>query len=408
MKKVLIWDYFPLKNIGGPAGYSFNIHEYLREHPTSQVSFLSDIVKENAVNVEFDYPQFPQKQYNSRIGQLWQQLYRIYFFCFKPFLIKPNDVPLNIDINIYDYIHVHMVPHVSQVKRLFPRYRGKILLTTHCPCTWTEENMGHVARTESKLYRFLRTLKPLILSLENHAYESADYIIFPCKGAKEPYEKEPHIKHTFEKHSKKFLYIPTAIIDYHSDVKTMQRFYDFDIPKDAFVITYFGRHIPIKGYDILSSLGIKLLNKYPNLYFLCAGNGPIEPPQHPRWIELGFINNVDDLLPQGSLYVLPNRETYFDLITLQILRAGVPLVLSTTGGNKFFEELPLVETKGMTFFDINDEKQLETIVEQLIHLKSDNPKEYEKMRQSNRKLFERYFTLDKYISKYIESINALP
>ena len=43
MKKVLIWDSFPLKNIGGPFGYCYNLHEFLKEHPTDQITFLSDI-----------------------------------------------------------------------------------------------------------------------------------------------------------------------------------------------------------------------------------------------------------------------------------------------------------------------------------------------------------------------------
>lgn len=39
MKKVLIWDDFPMSNIGGPMGYCYNIHEYLKDHPTKQITF---------------------------------------------------------------------------------------------------------------------------------------------------------------------------------------------------------------------------------------------------------------------------------------------------------------------------------------------------------------------------------
>ena len=42
MKKVLIWDTFPLENIGGPMGYLYNLHEYLKEHPSAQITFLSN------------------------------------------------------------------------------------------------------------------------------------------------------------------------------------------------------------------------------------------------------------------------------------------------------------------------------------------------------------------------------
>lgn len=33
--KVLIWDNFQLKNIGGPMGYCYNIHEFLKKHPNN-------------------------------------------------------------------------------------------------------------------------------------------------------------------------------------------------------------------------------------------------------------------------------------------------------------------------------------------------------------------------------------
>ena len=38
MKKVLIWDDFPMSNIGGPMGYCYNIHEYLKDHPKKQLT----------------------------------------------------------------------------------------------------------------------------------------------------------------------------------------------------------------------------------------------------------------------------------------------------------------------------------------------------------------------------------
>lgn len=44
MKKVLIWDDFPMSNIGGPMGYCYNIHEYLKDHPTKQITFFVRLV----------------------------------------------------------------------------------------------------------------------------------------------------------------------------------------------------------------------------------------------------------------------------------------------------------------------------------------------------------------------------
>ena len=243
--------------------------------------------------------------------------------------------------------------------------------------------------------------------MECDAYDKTDFVMFPCPGARDPYEKCATMREAFVRNNKKFFYVPSSIVDYHPNPIFQQKLSDFQIPNDAFVITYFGRHNQIKGYDILVKIGMQLLEKYPNLYFLCAGNGPIPPPQHTRWIELGFINNVDDLLPQSSLYILPNRETYFDLITLQILRAGVPIALSNTGGNTYFQELPKEETRGMILFEINEPDRLISIVEDMMNMKISSPKLFDELRQCNRRLYEKNFTLDKYTNNYLEVINKL-
>ncbi len=407
MKKVLIWDYFPQKNIGGPAGYLFNVHKYLEEHPNSQITFLTDIVKKDYPDVEFQYQQINVRKRRIPFAQIFFQLEKAYEYCIKPFLTIPEDMPRNVDVNQFDFIHIHQADQVSQFAKLYPNYKGKLILTSHCPCPFTIERKDSAASKGSNLYKLLTFFNSLLLYPESRAYDKVNYIMFPCKGARESYEKNPKIKRSFIRNSRKFFYVPSAIMDHQVGNRDIQKLSELGIPDDAFVITYFGRHIPIKGYDILKDVGIKLLEKFPNLYFVCAGEGSVTPPVHQRWKELGFINNVDDLLPQSSLYVLPNRETYFDLITLQILRAGVPLLMSTTGGNKLFLELPASEIKGLVFFDIANIDHLEHLIAKMINLKQTSLEKYQAMGKLNRELFEKYFTLDKYISNYIKCINNL-
>lgn len=39
--KILIWDkQLPLENMGGPSGYLYNIHEFLKEHPSEQIQSI--------------------------------------------------------------------------------------------------------------------------------------------------------------------------------------------------------------------------------------------------------------------------------------------------------------------------------------------------------------------------------
>ena len=57
-----------------------------------------------------------------------------------------------------------------------------------------------------------------------------------------------------------------------------------------------------------------------------------------HWIEVGWTNDPHSLIAASDVFVLPNHETYFDLILLEVLSLGVPVVMSRTGGNKFFEQ----------------------------------------------------------------------
>lgn len=416
MNKVLVWDDFPLKNMGGPMGYCFQIHEYLKEHPTEQITFLSDLLPENQRTV-WDESPFQVNPNNSRKSALYAflkkiNLYGIYKFVaefknairgfyFERYKKGCKVIPSYIDLNEFDIIHFHWTKDLSTFHYSHPEYKGKLMLTSHSPSPISEE----VFASTPKWY------KTFFWNVEFHheckAYDLADYIMFPCEGAREPYEKYPKMKRTFARNNHKFIYNPSAILDLKVDESKMQKYSVLGIPQDAFVVTYFGRHISVKGYDILKEVGKRLLAKYENLYFLCAGKGDIEPLRHQRWIELGFINNVNELLPQSSLYVLPNRETYFDLITLEILRAGVPVILSNTGGNKYFHTYNTDLTKGIGFFEIDNVDDLIIEVEKMINLKLNSPQRYQDMKQANRSLFLLDFTIDKFVNKYIKVISEL-
>jgi glycosyltransferase involved in cell wall biosynthesis len=177
--------------------------------------------------------------------------------------------------------------------------------------------------------------------------------MFPCPQAKEPYEHNKKIKATLDKLNDRTFYTPTSILtESNKTVHNLSR-QDYNIPESAFIIAYFGRHNKIKGFDIFRDIVSKALEANPNLYVLCAGSGEISSLRHPRWIELGFVSNVKDIMPLCDLYVLPNRETYFDLVVIEALRAGLVLNVSLTGGNKYFKTLPTSGINGIYYFDIN-------------------------------------------------------
>ena len=102
-----------------------------------------------------------------------------------------------------------------------------------------------------------------------------------------------------------------------------------------YVISYLGRHNEIKGYDLLKKIAQSILDKRDDITFLIAGNlsNDIKPLEHPKWIEIGRTHPTN-VLSIADLFILPNRQTYFDLVLLEVLSSGVPVFASNTGGNK--------------------------------------------------------------------------
>lgn len=394
MSKVLIFNYRKLANTGGPEGYLYNIYTHLQSNPTDQIVFYSDLLNQS---VEVTHPKHQKENlYKTFVNDVKQ----VINLCWRIYNRKGPTPSDGFDINDYDFVHIHKINDFFTFKNRFPQYKGKVILTSHCPCPWTDEMLSHYDR-------FVAFFRPIILYWECKAFKNADYIMFPCKGAREPYEKERRINKVFVNNEDKFFYVPSAITDVNINEESMQKFAEIGIPEDSFVISYFGRHNSIKGYDIIKKVGSELLDKYPNLYFVCAGRGEIEPLNHPRWIELGFIGNAQELLYQSDLYISANRETYFDLIVLEILRSGTKLILSETGGNNFFKDYPVSEKNGLEFFDISDFNTLLNLVENNIVKKNNMHNAYAAECAANRTLFLAHFTMDKYVSNYISSIKKL-
>lgn len=390
--KVLIWDNRKLANIGGPSGYLFNIHEYLKTHPNPQIVFLSDVIGMDTYSSTI--VQNSKKQNNLIFGikQIVNIIWRWYH------KLTPN-LPEKFDLNEYDFVHVHDSRLALCFRNTHPNYTGKLIVTSHSPSPAIDEFLSS--------YKWLSFMRPIGIRREVQCFESADYCMFPCKEAREPYEHDAILYKSFTSHEDRMFYVPSSINDLLIDEENMQKISDLGIPNNAFVISFFGRHNEIKGYDILKKIGELLLDKYPNLYFLCGGRGEIEPLKHDRWIELGFVSNTHELLYQSDLYISANRETYFDLVVLEILRSSTKLILSNTGGNKYFKGLPNKETSGIEFFDIDNVEGLVTLVEKNISLKHTDAFKFKEYCYSNRKLFLKYFTLDKYIDRYTKAIKSL-
>lgn len=403
--KILIWDYqINIKNSGGPAGYLYNIKSYIDKHKREgdTIVFLKDLL--NIPNSDVTLHQKYSK------GLSWINKYdklKIFnllngFRGISAWYKKPDkSIFENIDFNQFDIIHFHVCYHVLAAKNILKDFKGKIVLTTHSPQPLSEEMC-----TFPKPYSFINKIVYSILRRrELKSWEYVDNMLFPVKEAVEVYFSDANLKTFIQNNKEKLVFVPTSLnVKEEKDRRDIRK--ELNIPEDAFILCYIGRHNEIKGYDKLLEFGKKYLDSYPNLYIVVGGNtSPLYPISHPRWKELGWINYGQDLIYSSDAFILPNKQTYFDLIALEVLREGTPLILSRTGGNKYFESMPSIQKKGLFFYNYDDLSNVENIIKHLMNLKTNN--QIEDLRTDNVSLFLSEFTVPTYLKKYLDLMSTI-
>lgn len=397
--KVLIWNDFILKaRKGGPTTYLYNLRESVKANEIDNVTFLNNKEAKEKLVSSPKFTNFYKKHIVSNLfrllkGKDFEAQNR------KKKIISrrtsPGKLPAEINLDDYTHIHFHTTSAFYKNAHLLKDFKGKTLLTSHSPKAThmevIEEFLSGIELNEEEKQKFEE--------VDRFSFENADYVVFPCKEAQEPYfnswDKYKDI--TLKNDVKEFL---TCTLESKITLNREEVFAKYNIPEDAFVITYFGRHNEVKGYDILKALGEQILPKHKNVYFLLAGKeAPIAGLNHERWIEVGWTQDPHSIVGASDLYILPNRETFFDLALLEVLSIGTVSLVSNTGGNKYFKRLPEEETKGMLFFDQNDLNDLESKFNQVYS--GSYSKEW------NKELFEKYFNNSHFAPNYLKMIGEL-
>lgn len=387
MKKLLI--YYPedaLEPKGGPAGYLYNLKKGLEECRKQEnlpvdISFYSNMPSGIENNSEL------RKKIPKRLLEFRRALNDARFLRKK--------FPIDNGMFAYDIIHFHSAEKMYLCRDFLNQYHGKVILTSHCPCGIYKERIDKLNPFD---YKLMRNQIDKLEELDRYAFERADYIIFPCKDAEEPYFNT-WPRYTSIRKDEKYRYMPTGIIACHAKINRENYRKKYGIPNDAFVISYVGRHNEIKGYTDLRQMGEQVL-KDPNTYFLIGGKEePIKGLNNDRWIEVGWTTDPYSLIAASDVFVLPNRETYFDLVLLEVLSLGIPVVLSDTGGNKFFKKYDL---KGLKYFSSVDQGVEAIKCFQLMD-KQIRKKAGEKLAE----LCETEFSVKEFAHRYIQIISEI-
>ena len=142
------------------------------------------------------------------------------------------------------------------------------------------------------------------------------------------------------------------------------------------------------------------LLKDENVWFLVAGKEqPIKGLKHPRWIEVGWTDDPHSIISAADVFILPNRETFFDLIMLEVLSLGQIVLASRTGGNKFFERFAC---DGVRLYN-----KLDELVELVRSVKASSVEERRSWRAAAKALYEQKFTVEVFASRYEAVMNEI-
>lgn len=385
--KVLFWTKeIEIKDAGGPAGYCYNIKKFLEKKTCDEVDF---------------YPSKQENDVRSKIRQWITKHKCIYFFIavyweyFKKSPLSSDDQKL---LSKYDYVHVHSV---CDMMKTFSIYKGKtkVILTTHTPEPFIDEFANECGM--KFLLDYVPCLRNILINREVAAIKKSDFIMLPVQESREVYEKKSQCyKIAFEQMKSRMFYVPTAVCDLNVDFNPPANILPSIFPPNAIKVCFIGRHNKIKGYDFLKKIAHEIWKTNENVYFVIGGKqGPLKKLNDPRWIELGWVKTAD-LLKEIDLFILPNQETFFDLILLEVLRQEVPVLITKTGGNKWFAKQNIRGIYSCEYGNVQE--AAERIQSYIREMKNIN-----ETKSSIKQFYKEKLRMERFIFKYLEHLKRL-
>lgn len=384
-----------LKPSGGPAGFCYSIMQEVKKQKIDRIEFLPNINEEQAKQVAL------YRKVTSKLPK-WINAAQIAYRRKKDYerMIK-SPVKHDVDLDKYGAVHFHSTISLYKFRKDLETYSGKVILTTHCPVPAHQEVFAELpTKFEKKFYRkFYSSLD----QIDEFSFQRADYIIYPCEDAEESYFKnwEKYASlHDKLKEQGKLIYIPTGIEPKKVIKNRKQICEELGLQQDEIIVSYAGRHNEVKGYDLLQKIAQNLWNQGKNYQFIICGNqAPLKGLDDARWHEIGWTNDSQSYVSASDVFVLPNRETYFDIVMLEVISCGKIVIASRTGGNKYFER---IGADGILLYDTLNEAA--DLVKRIAEMSKEQRLNLE---ESNRRIFRKYFTTDKYVSKYLSFLDSI-
>lgn len=387
--KVLIYvDKKQLRPIGGPAGYLYNLSIGLKKIYNTDIHFLNENESKESKNT-------PKSIIKRLIPK--KILTKVQYVRYIKKALYSDGKEAKINFDDYDAIHFHAVADMYRNRELLKKYKGKIILTSHTPEAPYLEAYDYM-KSLNLSDKFIQNSVEKLKEIDRYAFENCTDLIFPCKDATEPYmHTSTFFRENYNEFISKISYLPTGV---NRPDSIQSPVLPSNIDRNKFMVCYVGRHNKIKGYDLLKKAAKKIQNIDKDIQFLIAGK---EEPLHSdaslnNWYEFGWTNNPLGIEKMSNLFVLPNRETYFDLALIEALSVPSILLISNTGGNKYFKRF---NSNSINFFE---SENVNDLVNKILYIKN-NYSNYDK--NKSREIYEHYFTPEIFAKNYVKTIEKI-
>ncbi len=393
-----------MRHGGGPAGWLYHLHSGLGAIGSAGICVVYD---ECYTNVP-----------NDKRGAVaaYKKLLPIYDKIFKSgipspfmdgiFLLKDYIIAHRMQLRLQSLlarlysrgehvIHLQSTGFMYGLSRIDKEHDWTRILTSHPPIPAYLEIAHYYIdsgrRTPPKWVAFRR-------KVDITAFNEADYILTPSLSALEAYFFDRDISRAISDKidTDSIIFVPTGVVrpQVHVSRESVREKYRWD---GKIVVGYFGRRCFDKGFDIFQQVAEMVTSEDPSRFvFVSTGKGPYSA--RAPVFDLGWVDNVYDIINAVDLVVLPNRFSFYDLVAIESIATGTPILTSDRGGNKDIAS----SVPGGFVCDISPE----CFSEQILKYGDLSDAKRNKLRMGNISKYEQFFTAESFAERYYHSLDS--
>jgi glycosyltransferase involved in cell wall biosynthesis len=397
LQERVVHVFYAIRPGGGPSGYLYNLRSGVgADHPLVRV-----VCPTESEDRYFDGSRATGLKV--KIGQLMPRTVAARLFLQRQ--IWDWNQPLDFEAAVLDAITSARVVvfHNPVLARRYlvnggRRSGQKVYVMPHGPTDFAAETV------QSRIFQYGETAfwqqaRIRLAKLELETYQLADGILAPCRQALDGYfDFDPQMQAVLRQVS--VYELPSGVAAMQAKRSRSEVLNALGISPDKQIVGYFGRYHPHKGFDYFCEVVKEAARRGDERFmFISAGAGAILPPTDlPNYKDLGWQKEgLPDLIAAANLVLSPNRYTYFDLMILEAMSLGRPILTSANGGNLYLQE----HCVGVTCFT---DPSPSALYESLVAL---SPATLQEMSRASQSVFDRSYNLQAFCERHINFARSL-